>query len=143
MPAHLDHTAVPAYDKQASAEFLAHILGLRVGTDPFGYFAPVELGNGVFLDFADSDDFRSGHYAFLVGEEEFDAAFARITEAGLDHHTGPSGTRGEIYFRDGGRGVYFDDPNGHVMELTTVPSSSIGPDTEIRTGPYEPARGNE
>lgn len=136
MPVHLDHTVVPAHDKEASAGFLAHILGLKVGTDPFGYFAPIELDNGVFLEFADSDDFRPQHYAFCVSEEEFDAAIARITEGGLNYHTGPSGTRGEIYFRDGGRGVYFEDPNGHHLEIMTVPSSVIGPQTEIRTGPY-------
>lgn len=143
MPAHLDHTVVPAHDKDVSAEFLADILGLEVGTDPYGYFAPVELGNDVFLDFANSEDFRWNHYAFLVSEEEFDAAFDRIIGAGLDYHAGPAGARGEIYFHSGGRGVYFDDPDGHVMELVTVPSSRIGAHTEIRTGPYQSARGNE
>lgn len=142
MPAHLDHTAVPAHDKHASAAFLAHILGTEAGTDPFGHFAPVELGNGVFLEFADSSDFSMHHYAFLVSEEEFDAALARIVGAGIEYHAGPSGTNGEIYFRDGGRGVYFEDPVGHVMELVTVPTSSLGPDSEITTGPYAPPRGN-
>lgn len=143
MPAHLDHTVIPAHDKEASANFLAHILGLEVGIDPFGYFAPVELGNGVFLEFADSDDFQSQHYAFWVGEDDFDAALARIIEAGLVYHTGPSGTTNEIYFRDGGRGVYFEDPNGHHMELVTVPSSTLSDQSEIRTGPYQSNRGDE
>ncbi|MQA15719.1 MAG: VOC family protein [Pseudonocardiaceae bacterium] len=142
MPVHLDHTVIPAHDKAASAEFLARILGLQVGTDPFGYFSPLELGNNVIIEFADAEDFYWHHYAFLVSEEEFDAAFARITGAGLDYHAGPLGGKGEIYFHSGGRGVYFDDPNGHHMEIVTVPSSKIGPDTRIRTGPFGPARGN-
>lgn len=141
MPAQLDHTVIAARDKWASAQFLADILGLRVGTDPFGYFAPLELDNGVILEFADADDVAWQHYAFVVSEEQFDAAFARITAAGLEYHSGPLGAADEIYFRDGGRGIYFNDPNGHVMELMTVPSSAIGPETQIRTGPYEPAAG--
>lgn len=142
MPAHLDHTVIAARDKWASARFLADVLGLEAGTDPYGYFAPLELDNGVVLEFSESDDVAWQHYAFVVSEEQFDAALTRITAAGLDYHSGPLGAFGELYFRDGGRGVYFNDPNGHVMELMTVPSSAIGPGTTIRTGAYEPASGS-
>jgi catechol 2,3-dioxygenase-like lactoylglutathione lyase family enzyme len=117
----LDHIIVPANDKKASAEFLARILGLEVGAQ-YGPFVPVKTGNGVTLDFMDSDDFRWQHCAFLVPEEEFDAIFARIKESGARYYADPNGSGvGEINTRDGGRGVYFDDPSGHAMEILTVP----------------------
>ncbi|WP_067449906.1 VOC family protein [Actinomadura macra] len=121
MPVNLDHIIVPAKDKKTSAAFLAGVLGLEVGPQ-FGPFLPVRTGNGVTLDFMDSDDFRVQHCAFLVSDEEFDAIFARIKESGAHYyahpdHSGP----GEINTRDGGRGVYFDDPSGHAMEILTTP----------------------
>ena len=84
MAVQLNHTIVAARDKRASADFLATILGLRVGA-PFGPFLPVETGNGVTLDFANSDaeQIPTQHYAFLVSEEEFDAIFGRIEQAGI------------------------------------------------------------
>jgi catechol 2,3-dioxygenase-like lactoylglutathione lyase family enzyme len=119
MSVELNHTIVRARDKQASAEFLAGILGLRVGP-PMGPFVPVELSNGVTLDYADSSDIVPQHYAFLVGDDEFDAAFARIRDAGIDYYAEPGHhDHGEINHRWGGRGVYFDDSNGHAMELLT------------------------
>ncbi|MCQ4079526.1 VOC family protein [Streptomyces sp. RB6PN25] len=119
MSVELNHTIVRAHDKKASAEFLAGILGLPVGP-PTGPFVPVELGNGVTLDYAESDEIVPQHYAFLVGEEEFDAAFTRIRDAGIEYYADPGHhERGEINHRWGGRGVYFDDVNGHNMELLT------------------------
>jgi catechol 2,3-dioxygenase-like lactoylglutathione lyase family enzyme len=121
MSVELNHTIVWASDKAASAEFLATILGLHVGppTDPF---LPVRLSNGVTLDYADAGtpDIRAQHYAFLLGEEEFDAAFARIRVAGADYYADPRHQQpGEINHWNGGRGVYFSDPDGHNMELLT------------------------
>jgi catechol 2,3-dioxygenase-like lactoylglutathione lyase family enzyme len=122
MSIQLNHTIVRASDKRASARFLATILGLPVGAE-FGPFVPVELANGVTLDYMTVDQPEPQHYAFLVDEEEFDAAFGRIRERGLRYYAEPDGGGpDEINHRWGGRGVYFDDPDGHVMEiLTRVP----------------------
>lgn len=124
----LNHTIVAARDKAASAEFVAEILGLKVGA-PFGPFLPVETANGVTLDFMDAGSRAvvPQHYAFLVSEEEFDAIFARIKEAGLTYWADPAHHEaGEINHLDGGRGVYFDDPNGHKLEIITRPYGSGG-----------------
>ena len=124
MSVQLNHTIVAARDKQEAAEFLAKVMGLHVGT-PMGPFVPVETANGVTLDFADATDVTPQHYAFLVTEEEFDAIFGRIQEAGITYYAYPGhGRPGEINHRDGGRGVYFDDPNGHVLEILTRPYGS-------------------
>jgi len=122
MTIQLNHTIVRARDKRASAAFLATILGLEVGAD-FGRFVPVAVANGVTLDYMTATDPQPQHYAFLVDDDEFDAAFARIRAQGLDYYAEPGGDgHGEINTRWGGRGVYFDDPDGHAMEiLTRVP----------------------
>ncbi|GAA5043397.1 catechol 2,3-dioxygenase-like lactoylglutathione lyase family enzyme [Thermocatellispora tengchongensis] len=123
MSVELNHTIVRATDQAASAEFLARILGLPVGR-PWGPFLPVELGNRVTLDYlqVERGEVQPQHYAFLVSEAEFDAAFARIREAGLTYYADPFRRRpGEINHHYGGRGVYFDDPDGHSMELITTP----------------------
>jgi catechol 2,3-dioxygenase-like lactoylglutathione lyase family enzyme len=75
----------------------------------------VRTGNGVPLDYADAAEFRRQHYAFLVSEAEFDAALARIKEAGIafDADFNRAG-RGEINHLSGGRGVYFEDPDGRL-----------------------------
>ena len=128
MAVELNHTIVQARDKQASAEFLAGILGLRVGA-PFGPFIPVETGNGVTLDFRDSGgaEIASQHYAFLVSEEDFDAIFERIRQAGITYYADPGHHRaGQINHNDGGRGLYFDDPDGHNLEIITRPYGSGG-----------------
>ena len=122
MTAHLNHTIVHARDKVASARFLTDILGLEPpGT--YGPFAVVELGNGVSLDYVTSDGvITSQHYAFLVSEEEFDAIHARIVERGLEFWADPYHRQpGRINTNDGGRGVYWDDPDGHRLEIITVP----------------------
>jgi len=128
VPVQLNHTIVHARDKKAAAGFLAGILGLRVSA-PFGPFIPVETANGVTLDFMDSesDQIAGQHYAFLVPEEEFDAIFARIRQAGIAFWADPFHREpGRINHRDGGRGVYFDDPDGHNLEVITRPYGSGG-----------------
>ena len=121
----LNHTIVSCRDQQRSAAFLTGILGLPAATR-FGHFLVVEADNGVSLDFAETDQkIAPQHYAFLVGEEEFDAAFGRIREQGLPYWADPGKTRrGEVSDRDGGRGLYFDDPDGHLLEIITRPYGS-------------------
>ncbi|WP_155056158.1 VOC family protein [Streptomyces blattellae] len=125
MTVELNHTIVVAHDKKASARFLADILGLEVGP-PYGPFIPVEVPNGVTLDFMDtSGEITPQHYAFLVSEDDFDTIFTRVQDAGLPHWADPHHNRpGEINHNDGGRGTYFDDPNGHNLEIITRPYGS-------------------
>lgn len=132
MSVELNHTIVHARDNRESADFLAHILGLRVG-EPWGPFVPLQLGNGVTLDFATvpAESIAMQHYAFLVPESAFDGILRRIQDAGLTHWADPHGKRpGEINHNDGGRGVYFMDPAGHGMEVITRPYGSGTPTDE-------------
>lgn len=126
MAVELNHTIVHAPDRRESAEFLAHILGLAVGAE-FGPFLPVATSNGVTLDFATTpaESIVRQHYAFLVSDAEFDDAFARIKQAGVDYYADPFLKRpNEINHNDGGKGVYFLDPAGHAMEIITRPYGS-------------------
>jgi catechol 2,3-dioxygenase-like lactoylglutathione lyase family enzyme len=118
--AELNHTIVPARDPLASAEFLAGILGLEV-SPRVAHFTPVILANQVALDYDQAENFEPHHYAFLVSDEEFDAAFGRIQDAGLTYYADPGCRKtGEIYTSNGTRrGVYFRDLNGHLMEILT------------------------
>jgi catechol 2,3-dioxygenase-like lactoylglutathione lyase family enzyme len=121
----LNHTIVSCRDQQRSAAFLTEILGLPPASR-FGHFLVVEADNGVSLDFSEtSGEITAQHYAFLVGEEEFDAAFGRIRGQGLPYWADPGRTRpGVVNDRDGGRGVYFEDPDGHLLEIITRPYGS-------------------
>ncbi|MFG2804108.1 VOC family protein [Streptomyces massasporeus] len=121
--AHLNHTAVYASDRRLSAEFLAAVLGLEVGV-PFGPFLPVDLGNGVTLDYYEMTDepIQSQHYAFLVPDERFDGMIDRLEALGVTYYADPNHTRpGRVNDLFGGRGAYFDDPDGHNMEIMTRP----------------------
>ncbi|MFF1379514.1 VOC family protein [Streptomyces sp. NPDC058308] len=126
MSIELNHTIVAAQDKKASAQFLADILGLEVGP-PFGPFIPVEIPNGVTLDYYDGDQgpFAPQHYAFLVSDDDFDQIFGRIKSRGLTYWADPYHRRvSEINTNDGGRGLYWEDPNGHNLEIITRPYGS-------------------
>ncbi|WP_344440008.1 VOC family protein [Kitasatospora nipponensis] len=126
MSVELNHTIVHARDNRESAEFLAGILGLEVGP-AWGPFVPVSTANGVTLDFATAPagPITCQHYAFLLSEQEFDAAFARILDAGITYYADPQlKLPGEINHHHGGRGVYFLDPAGHGMEMITRPYGS-------------------
>jgi extradiol dioxygenase family protein len=127
MAVQLNHTIVRSRDKRESATFLSEMLGVAAPV-PFGPFLVVEADNGVSLDFADEDgDIVPQHYAFLVGEDEFDQIFGRIQAAGLDYFADPAGRlKGEINRHDGGRGVYWADPSGHWLEIITRPYGSGG-----------------
>ena len=122
MPVHLNHTIVRVKDKQESATFLTEILGLPAPTS-YGPFAVVQVANDVSLDFADDHgEVNPQHYAFLVDDAEFDEILGRIKERGLDHWADPGRSRpGEINTNDGGRGVYWEDPSGHFLEIITRP----------------------
>ena len=127
MTVQLNHTIVAATDQRASATFFAEILGLAPPTS-FGPFLVVTLDNGVSLDFLagygldEEGRVRPQHYAFLVTEPEFDAIFGRIRARGLSYWADPGQTRpGEINTNDGGRGVYWEDPGGHILEIITRP----------------------
>src|SRR5262245_23497499 len=104
----LNHTIVSCRDQQRSAAFLTGILGLPAATR-FAHFLVVEADNGVSLDFAETTGaITPQHYAFLVGEEEFDAAFGRIRNQDVPYWADPGQTKsGGIKHRDGRRGLYF------------------------------------
>lgn len=121
MPASLNHTIVNVRDAETSAASLARILGLPPPKRA-GRFMAVELANGVTLDFnSSSPPIARQHYAFAVGEEEFDPIFERVRNSG-EYWADPGLTRpGETYDRDGSRGVYFKDADGHLLEVLTLP----------------------
>jgi catechol 2,3-dioxygenase-like lactoylglutathione lyase family enzyme len=124
VPIQLNHTIVPARDGETSARWFTELFGLSEPTR-FGHFWQVATDNGVDLDFdtyGDDDPFTTQHYAFLVGEEEFDAIYGRIVDRGIDHWADPMRQQsGEINRHDGGRGVYFPDPDDHLLEIITRP----------------------
>jgi catechol 2,3-dioxygenase-like lactoylglutathione lyase family enzyme len=122
MTAHLNHTIVNVRDKQESATFLAELLGLPA-PEPYGPFLVVQLGNDVSLDYADDHGpAHPQHYAFLVSEDEFDTIFGRIRDRGLEYWADPFRRRpGEYNTNDGGRGVYWEEPSGHFLEIITRP----------------------
>ncbi|MEU0570488.1 VOC family protein [Nonomuraea sp. NPDC005983] len=122
MTAQLNHTIVEATDRDGTAAFLADLLGLEPAP-VYGPFRVVELGNGVSLDVLQADGpVHPQHYAFLVTEEEFDQIWGRIKERGLPFWADPHHrAAGEINTNDGGRGLYWSDPNGHNLEIITRP----------------------
>jgi len=134
MTIRLDHVIVPAKDKTTSARFFAEIFGLTVKPGD-GHFAQVQVNESLTFDFADEPegwggpgfDPRAGkshHYAFHVDEAEFDAIFARVKAKGVPYGSGPyRHADGQLYARRGGRGFYFEDPYGHLLEVMTVPET--------------------
>ncbi len=117
----LNHTIVPVRDKVAAARFFARLFGLRFSARQ-GHFAPVQVNKSLTLLFDDDTSFDSHHYAFHVSNAEFDAIFRRIKKAKIAYGSAPwSLNDGKLNDWNGGRGVYFKDPNGHVLELMTVP----------------------
>lgn len=122
MPVQLDHFIVPSHNRIASAKMLAGILGVPWAETAFGIFSPVYLNDGLTLDFAQTDDdYPVHHYCFRVASEEFDSVLARIQAAGIDYR---STVRGPVDFnidtRFGGKGIYWNEPDGHQWEMLTV-----------------------
>ena len=117
----LNHTIVPSKDKEGAARFFARIMGLSYDGLK-GHFAPVRVNDQLTMDFDNAEEFVSNHYAFHIGDEEFDAIFERVKAGGIAYGSGPAEEKGnmQINTRGGGRGVYFYDPNGHSIELLTV-----------------------
>ena len=122
MAAQLNHTIVWCRDRMRSSAFMSEMLGLPQ-PQPFYHFMVVQAANGVSLDFMEKEgDVSRQHYAFLVEEAEFDAVMDRIAQRGLIFWADPARSRaGEINRNDGGRGVYFEDPDGHLLEAITRP----------------------
>jgi catechol 2,3-dioxygenase-like lactoylglutathione lyase family enzyme len=132
MTIRLDHTIVPSKHKLASAQFFAEIFGLTVKP---GYFAQVQINESLTFDFVDEHrpegerifnptPIQGHHYAFYVSDAEFDAILSRVKATGLRYGSGPlSHTDGKVNRRRGGRGFYFEDPNGHLLEVMTVPET--------------------
>ena len=111
MPITLNHTIVPSHDKEQSARFFARMFGLEY-SGPVGHFAQVRVNGDLALDWDNRDDFDGHHYAFVVSDQDEHIAYG----------SGPfSSTDGEINDRRGGRGLYFSDPDGHLLEIMTVP----------------------
>jgi catechol 2,3-dioxygenase-like lactoylglutathione lyase family enzyme len=128
VPIELNHTIVAARDAEASAAWFADMFGVAA-PEHFGPFWQVTTANGVNLDFGDAgrDRLTPQHYAFLVGEADFDEIFGRVLERGLDHWADPHQHHpGEINHHDGGRGVYFLSNDGHFLEIITRPYGSGG-----------------
>lgn len=122
MAVKLNHTIVEARDRDQTADYLVDTLGLPPAST-FGPFRVVQLSNDISLDIVQTDGpVRSQHYAFLVTEEEFDQIWNRIKDQGVTHWADPFHQQaGEINTNDGGRGLYWSDPNGHNLEIITRP----------------------
>ena len=121
MPVTLNHTIVPSRDKEGSAKFLARIMGLDYA-GPMGHFAQVRVNGDLAFDYDNRDSLEGHHYAFVVSDQEFDEIFGRLEGEGLRYGSQPNAPEnGEINTRRGGRGLYFADPDGHLMEIMTVP----------------------
>jgi catechol 2,3-dioxygenase-like lactoylglutathione lyase family enzyme len=125
MSIELNHTIVTARDKREAARFVTDVLGLPEAGS-FGPFAVVELSNGVSLDFMDTDEIASQHYAFLISEEEFDAVAGRLRDRGVPTYGDPLHQQPGHNTHDGGRGLYFSSPDGHNLEVITRPYGSGG-----------------
>ena len=120
MAIELNHTIVPSHDKIESAKFFARIFGLSYDGE-VSHFAPVRVNNSLTMDFDNRSRFDAHHYAFKVSEEDFDQIFSRIQAEGIPYGSGPRELENmSINHRGGGRGVYFLDPNGHILEILTV-----------------------
>lgn len=128
MGVQFNHTIVWCNDKRTSAAFLTEILGLPPAR-PFGPMLVVLLDNGASVDFYDQEgDIAPQHYAFLIGDDDFDGVVARIRERGLTYWSDPGRQQaGEINHHYGGRGLYFEDPDGHLLEVITRPYGSEMP----------------
>ncbi len=126
MAIQLNHHIVKVRDKHASAEYYADVFGLPPAK-PFGPFLHLALANDVSLDFSDMEGESPGqHYAFLVSEAEWDEIFDRLKARGTEYYADPFLQQpGQFNTHDGGRGVYWFDPDGHFLEIITRPYGGI------------------
>ncbi|MCS0657995.1 VOC family protein [Massilia terrae] len=122
MSVELDHFIVPSHNRAASARKLAELLGVDWQETIFGIFSPVYLNNGLTLDFIETEEsYPVHHYCFRVSDEDFDAILHRIQTAGIEYR---SQVRGPVDMKIstdyGGRGIYWNEPDGHQWEMLTV-----------------------
>ncbi|MEZ4749197.1 MAG: VOC family protein [Bdellovibrionota bacterium] len=122
MKVELNHTIVHCKNKRESAEFVAEILGLPKPF-PFFHFLVIQTTNKASLDFFETnEEFTTQHYAFLVGEAEFDAIFERIKDKKITYWADPGKSqKNVINTHFGGRGFYFEEPSGNFLEVITQP----------------------
>lgn len=122
MPASFNHTIIAAENRSESAQFYCDIIEASPAPS-WGLFTNISLHDGVLLQFAEPPvEIQMQHYAFLVDDELFDRAYARLVNSGITHWADPQMKRaGETNTEHGGRGVYFKDPAGHALELITRP----------------------
>lgn len=116
----LNHTIVPCFDKAVSAQFYCRVFGFEyIGA--FSHFIVVRVNDTLCLDFDNKETFSTIHYAFKVSEQEFDEIFTRLQAGRIPYGSGP-GTPDDMAINHnyGGRGVYFRDPNGHLLEMLTA-----------------------
>lgn len=126
MEIHLDHTIVHARDPQATADFLSGLLGIAPA-QRLGHFTVLKVGP-TSLDYLPGDGpIASRHFAFRVSEEQFDAIYGRIQARAISYWADPFHQQpGAINRWDDGRGFYFDDPDGHLIEVLTRSYGSGG-----------------
>lgn len=117
-----NHTIIAAVDRERSAAFYLDLLEAREAPS-WGLFANIRLDDGVMLQFAEPPaDIQMQHYAFLVDDGLFDRVHRRLRDRGIAYWADPRRTLpGEVNTEHGGRGVYFTDPAGHLLELITAP----------------------
>lgn len=126
MSVELDHTIVPSRDRRKAAELIAAILGVRWDAESgIGPFSAVYVNDGLTLDLDEVDaadaHFPSLHYCFRVGEAEFDRIVEQLRAHGIPYRSTPHGpVDGRVNTHDGGRIVYWSEPDGHVWEALTV-----------------------
>ncbi|HET6563727.1 MAG TPA: VOC family protein, partial [Marmoricola sp.] len=127
MNVELNHTIVHVKDRWTAAREVAATLG-RAEPAAYGPFAVLELDNGVSLDFMETaEEIHAQHYAFLVGDQEFDAIHARLRDAGRSWWADPHKRQpAQVNHGDGGRGLYWEGPDGHWLEIITRPYGSGG-----------------
>lgn len=116
----LNHTIVASHDRVLSARYYARIFGFEFVKE-WGHFAVVKVNSTLTLDFMNKKNFSSNHYAFKVSEQQFDEIFERIKSDDIIFGSGPNSLDdGQINTRFAGRGLYFKDPNGHILEIITT-----------------------
>ena len=121
MSVRLNDTIVYCSDQATSASFLAEVLALAAPTR-YGPFSVVQVANGVSLDFLEEVPVHPQHHAFLVDEDEFDRTHRRIIDRGIPYWADPARRLAhQVHTNDGGRGLYWLDSDGHVLEILTVP----------------------
>lgn len=126
MTVQFNHTVISSKDKEKSAHFMTDLFGLPAPTS-FGPFMVVKLDNNVSLDFVTTTkEIYSRHFAFLVGETDFDEIFERIRTKNMMYWADHNREHPlQINHNDGGRGLYFNDLDGHFLEIITRPYGAI------------------